>query len=116
MSILLSPYSIRWQRMLTLVRRRSVWWLVIGVVILDFAVQTVHVTNQTIILALHPDAQSRLVAGYMLFYSIGSALGAISATIVYANAGWSGVCILGGMISATAMLFAHLAYRKYSTV
>lgn len=94
----------------------SLWWLVIGVVILDFAVQAVHVTNQSIILALRPDAQSRLVAGYMLFYSIGSAIGAISATIVYANAGWSGVCILGGMISATAMLFAHLAYRKYSTV
>lgn len=94
----------------------SLWWLVIGVVILDFAVQAVHVTNQSIILALRPDAQSRLIAGYMLFYSIGSAIGAISATIVYANAGWSGVCILGGMISATAMLFAHLAYRKYSTV
>ncbi|CNI43156.1 MFS transporter [Yersinia pekkanenii] len=52
-------------------------------------------------------------AGYMLFHSIGSA---ISTTTVDANAGWSGVCVLGAMISAVAMLFLHLTYRKYSTV
>ncbi|CNH00930.1 putative transporter protein [Yersinia thracica] len=94
----------------------SLWWLVIGVVILDFSVQAVHVTNQSIILALRPDAQSRLVAGYMLFYSIGSAIGAISTTWVYSHAGWSGVCLLGAIISAVAILFLHLTYRKDSTV
>lgn len=93
----------------------SLWWLVVGVVILDFAVQAVHVTNQSIIFALRPDAQSRLVAGYMLFYSIGSAIGAISATLIYAYAGWLGVCALGAMISAVAMLFLHLTYRNHST-
>ncbi|MDA5523780.1 MFS transporter [Yersinia kristensenii] len=94
----------------------SLWWLVIGVVILDFAVQALHVTNQSIILTLRPDAQSRLVAGYMLFYSIGSAIGAISTTWVYSHAGWSGVCLLGAIISAIAILFLHLTYRKHSTV
>ncbi|EKN5156822.1 MFS transporter [Yersinia enterocolitica] len=93
----------------------SLWWLVIGVVILDFAVQAVHVTNQSIIFALRPDAQSRLVAGYMLFYSIGSAIGAIATTWVFAHAGWSGVCMLGAIISAVAILFLHLTYRKDST-
>ena len=52
--------------------------LVIGVVLLDLAVQAVHVTNQSIIFALHPEARSRLVGGYMVFYSIGSAIGAIA--------------------------------------
>ena len=93
----------------------SLWWLVLGVVILDFAVQAVHVTNQSIIFALRPDAQSRLVAGYMLFYSIGSAIGAIATTWVFAHAGWSGVCMLGATISAVAILFLHLTYRKDST-
>ena len=39
-------------------------------VLLDLAVQAVHVTNQSLIFAAYPDAQSRLVGGYMvlLFY------------------------------------------------
>ncbi|MFV8798706.1 hypothetical protein ACNSO8_08755 [Yersinia sp. LJYL362] len=51
----------------------------------------------------------------VLFYSIGSAIGAICTTWVFAHAGWSGVCILGAMTSAVAILFLHLAYRKHST-
>lgn len=79
--------------------------LVGGVVILDFAVQAVHVTNQSLILAASPAAQSRLVGAYMCFYSIGSALGAAAATQVYAAWDWVAVCILGATISAAAWLF-----------
>jgi predicted MFS family arabinose efflux permease len=78
--------------------------LVVGVVLLDLAVQAVHVTNQSIIFALHPEARSRLVGGYMVFYSIGSALGAITATMAYAHAGWDGVSLLGAMFSVAALL------------
>ena len=53
----------------------SILALLIGVVLLDLAVQAVHVTNQSVMFALHPEARSRLVGGYMVFYSIGSALG-----------------------------------------
>jgi predicted MFS family arabinose efflux permease len=79
--------------------------LIIGVVILDFAVQAVHVTNQSLIFAARPDAQSRLVGAYMCFYSIGSALGAAGATQVYSLWGWYAVCWLGAMISVAAWLF-----------
>ncbi len=78
--------------------------LLIGVVLLDLAVQAVHVTNQSIIFERHPEARSRLVGGYMLFYSIGSAIGAITSTMAYAHAGWSGVSVLGAAFSATALL------------
>ncbi|MGO2486582.1 MAG: MFS transporter [Pseudomonas taetrolens] len=79
--------------------------MVVGVVLLDFAVQAVHVTNQSLIFAASPDAQSRLVGAYMCFYSIGSGLGAIAATYVYAHFGWVAVCILGAAISASALLY-----------
>lgn len=79
--------------------------LIVGVVILDFAVQAVHVTNQSIIFAARPDAQSRLVGVYMTFYSIGSALGAITSTHVYALWGWTAVCILGACFSLAAFIF-----------
>ena len=72
---------------------------------LDLALQAVHVTNQSLIIAARPEAASRLVGGYMVFYSVGSAAGAIASTIVYAMAGWIGVCALGATISAGALLF-----------
>jgi predicted MFS family arabinose efflux permease len=80
--------------------------------LLDFAVQAVHVTNQSLIFAARPDAQSRLVGAYMCFYSVGSGLGAIAATYTYAQYGWVAVCFLGGGISAVALLYwAWLEYR-----
>jgi predicted MFS family arabinose efflux permease len=52
-----------------------------------------------------PEAHSRLVGLYMLFYAIGSGLGAISTTAAYAHAGWQGVCLLGATVSLSAMVF-----------
>ncbi|MEV0279061.1 MFS transporter [Streptomyces sp. NPDC050610] len=83
--------------------RTSLWALIVGVVLLDLAVQAVHVTNQTLIYALHPVAGSRLIGGYMVFYSIGSATGAIAATSLYAAAGWGAVCALGAAFSCAGL-------------
>ncbi|MDQ0741359.1 MFS transporter [Pseudomonas sp. W4I3] len=83
----------------------SLFAMVVGVVLLDFAVQAVHVTNQSLIFAARPDAQSRLVGAYMCFYSVGSGLGAIAATFTYAHFGWVAVCVLGAAISAVALLY-----------
>lgn len=83
--------------------RSSLWALVVGVILLDLAVQAVHVTNQTLIHALHPDAGSRLIGGYMVFYSIGSATGAIAATSLYTAVGWGAVCALGAAVSCLAL-------------
>jgi predicted MFS family arabinose efflux permease len=77
--------------------------LVCGVILLDFAVQAVHVTNQSLVFAARPNAQSRMVAAYMCFYSVGSAVGAAAATQVYALWGWIAVSLLGASISAMAL-------------
>ncbi|MFJ2894977.1 MFS transporter [Streptomyces sp. NPDC087218] len=84
--------------------RQSLWALVIGAVVLDLAVQAVHVTNQSLIHAVRPDAGSRLIGGYMVFYSVGSGAGALASTAVHARAGWGAVCLLGAAISALALL------------
>ncbi len=86
-------------------RVQSLPLLIAGIVLLDLAVQAVHVTNQSFILAARPEARSRLTAAYMVFYSIGSASGAIASTHVYARWGWNGVCLLGASVSAAALLF-----------
>jgi predicted MFS family arabinose efflux permease len=83
----------------------SILWLILGVVIIDFGLQATHVTNQGMIYRVRAEAQSRLTAAYMVFYSIGSALGSSLSTIVYAHAGWNGVCLLGAGISALTIAF-----------
>ncbi|ETT87378.1 MFS transporter [Viridibacillus sp. FSL R5-0477] len=85
--------------------------LVIGIVLLDLAVQAIHVTNQTMILPLRTEARSRLTAGYMVFYSIGSAGGSIASTQIYAHFGWGGVSLLGASVSAFALLFWAMTSR-----
>lgn len=82
----------------------SIPLLLVGVIFLDLAVQAVHVTNQSIILDRHPEARSRLIGGYMVFYSFGSAIGAVAATMAYAQAAWPGVVMLGAGLSAAALL------------
>ncbi|MFJ4440387.1 MFS transporter [Streptomyces sp. NPDC088923] len=83
--------------------RSSLWALAAGIVLLDLAVQAVHVTNQTLIHALYPEAGSRLIGGYMVFYAIGSATGALCATSLYAVAGWGAVCALGAAFSCLGL-------------
>lgn len=90
---------------------RSLFALVIGIILLDLAVQAVHVTNQSMIFALRPQARSRMVAGYMIFYSIGSAAGSIASTHIYAQYGWHGVCVLGASVSAVALIFWFITKR-----
>lgn len=41
----------------------------------------------------------------MMFYSAGSAGGALAATNMFAWAGWAGVCSLGASLSLIALLF-----------
>ncbi|WP_244563116.1 MFS transporter [Paenibacillus uliginis] len=90
---------------------QSLFALVIGIVLLDLAVQAVHVTNQTMILPLRTEARSRLTAGYMIFYSIGSASGSIASTHIYAHYGWDGVSLLGASVSVLALLFWAMTRR-----
>jgi predicted MFS family arabinose efflux permease len=83
----------------------SLWGLVCGVLLLDFGLQAVHVSNQSLIYRLRPEARSRLAAAYMVCYSIGCAIGSITSTAVYDRAGWFGVCVLGASINAIALLW-----------
>lgn len=82
----------------------SLLWLLVGVIALDFAVQAVHVSNQSLIIAARPAAASRLVGAYMCFYSLGSAAGAIVATQLYSHWGWQAVCLAGAAVSTCAFL------------
>jgi len=90
----------------------SLWALAIGIVLLDLGGQALHVTNQSLIFRTRQDAYSRLVGLYMLFYAVGSGLGAIGTTVTYAHFGWQGVCMLGALVSLLALLFWWVTQRQ----
>jgi predicted MFS family arabinose efflux permease len=78
--------------------------LAVGILVLDFAGQALHVTSQHLIVAANPAASSRIIGSYMTFYSVGTGSGAIAATSLYSLAGWGAVCVLGAGLSAMALL------------
>lgn len=95
----------------------TLWSLVIGIILLDFAVQAVHVSSQHLLTTAHPNRASSVIGAYMAFYSLGSALGAITTTWVYSKWGWPGSCWAGVAYSLSALIlwgFAQVTSRRDS--
>ncbi|EHO3249908.1 MFS transporter [Escherichia coli] len=82
----------------------SVLALIIGILVLDLTVQGVHITNQTVIYRIHPDARNRLTAGYMTSYFIGGAAGSLISALAWQHGGWAGVCLAGATIALVNLL------------
>ncbi|ACT00310.1 MFS transporter [Paenibacillus sp. JDR-2] len=93
--------------------KQSLVALIAGIILLDLAVQAIHVTNQSIIMRIRPEARSRLTAAYMIFYSMGSAFGSIASTNLYAYAGWTAVCWFGAGVSTITLLLWVFTNRPF---
>lgn len=81
--------------------RSSVVVLIIGIAVMDLGAQALHISNQSAIYALSPEARSRLTTAYMVAYFLGGAALSALTSSLYGSDGWGGVCLLGG---ATALL------------
>jgi predicted MFS family arabinose efflux permease len=78
--------------------------LAIGLVTFDLGVQGTHISNQTIIYALRPEARSRVNSAYMTAYFLGGATGSGLSALVYATHGWLGVAVVDTAFPALATL------------
>jgi len=85
--------------------------LVIGVILLDFGVQSALVSNQHIIYALRPEARARLNTIFMGAMFLGGAAGSAGATFAWSSGGWAAVVLVGLAFSAVGLLI-QLAGRK----
>ncbi|ECI3333542.1 MFS transporter [Salmonella enterica] len=94
----------------------SVLALIIGILILDLTVQGVHITNQTVIYRLHPDARNRLTAGYMTSYFIGGAAGSLISASAWQHAGWAGVCLAGVTVALLNLLIWWRGFHRQEAV
>lgn len=89
----------------------SIAGLVIGVIILDMGVQATHISNQSLIYALKPEARNRINTVYMVTYFIGGGIGTYLASIAWGYYHWTGVCILGIALSLIAVIIHLLSHK-----
>ncbi|EPR0426375.1 MFS transporter [Enterobacter hormaechei] len=94
----------------------SVLALIIGILVLDLTVQGVHITNQTVIYRVKPDARNRLTAGYMTSYFIGGAAGSLISASAWHHAGWTGVCAIGAIVAAINLLVWWRGYHRQEAI
>lgn len=83
---------------------RSALALIVGIVVLDLAVQGLHISNQSAIYSLDAEARSRLTTAYMVSSFLGGAILSALASALYASGGWGAVCTLGAVTATLGLL------------
>ncbi|WP_124258550.1 MFS transporter [Rhodococcus ruber] len=87
--------------------------LAVGVALLDLGIQGTHISNQSLIQRLRPDARSRLNTAYMTSYFLAGSLGSALSTAAYLTGGWRAVCVLGAAFpTAGFVLFVREFLRR----
>lgn len=92
-----------------LLGRHHLGWLIVGILLLDIGAQGLHITNQSEIYKLQPEARSRITSAYMTTYFIGGAVGSASSAAAWDAEGWSAVCAVG-------VTFCLIAVAIWATV
>lgn len=83
---------------------RSLAALIVGILLLDLAVQGAHISNQSEVYRLRPEARSRLTTAYMCANFSGGVIGSASSAAFYDIGGWSAVCTAGLVFSSVALV------------
>lgn len=77
----------------------SLIWFLVGMLMIDLALQGLHISNQQIVYRLAPQARSRINAVYMTTYFIGAALGSAAGSIAWNVGGWGMICATGAVLA-----------------
>ncbi len=85
--------------------------LVIGVIVLDFGMQSALVSNQALVYSLKPEARARLNTVLMGSMFFGGAIGSAAAITVWTHAGWIALAASGGLSSAIAVVLQIRPHR-----
>lgn len=114
------PMSIiAWSLLLTLFSFGVFWFggwtiagMVVGIVLMDLGIQATHISNQTMIHALMPQARNRIHCIYMTWYFVGGSLGSAAGTWSYSHWGWHGLCAAGMAFIALALAYWTLNRKR----
>ena len=87
--------------------------LIAGIMVLDFGIQAMHVTNQSQVFSLDPAARSRLNGAYMGAYFIGGALGTAISSAAWGLWQWPGVCAVGAAQGITLVVLGLPSVQQW---
>ncbi|APU16571.1 MFS transporter [Actinoalloteichus fjordicus] len=87
--------------------------LVLGIVLMDFGIQGVHLLNQSEVYRLAAQAPARLTTVYMTSYFIGGSAGTALGALSYQHWGWIGACaVAAGMIAVAVAVWLVDRFRS----
>ena len=90
--LMLLGWALLWQG------GHSLWAFLLGFLVVDGALQALHISNQNVVYALEPQARSRINAVYMTTYFVGAAGGSAVGAWAWLQAGWGGASLAGGTL------------------
>jgi predicted MFS family arabinose efflux permease len=90
----------------------SIVAIVIGIILLDLAMQCIHVSNQSRVYALIPEARNRLNTVYMTVSFMGTSLGSGIGLLVWDRGLWKGVCVAGMLLAVFAFIIYASTYKR----
>ena len=89
----------------------SVLGLVIGIVLIDIGLQGVHISNQTRVYSILPEARNRMNTVFMSFSFLGTAGGSAFGLFLWQFGGWHAVALGCLLLSGFAFLVYAVTYK-----
>lgn len=90
----------------------SLVWLVVGVLVMDAAMQALNVVNQAVVYDLLAEARSRITTVYVASLFAGAAIGSALGAVIYEHFAWVGAAATAAAFAA-AGLIGVLASRRH---
>ncbi|MCI5078178.1 MFS transporter [Oricola sp.] len=94
------------------ISQANFWALMVAGVLIDFGVQGNMVLSQRELYQLDEAIRSRLTAAYMTTFFLGGAVASALTSPVLTLFGWTGICLLGGLLPLTALAYFAVAERR----
>ena len=89
----------------------NIFLFIAGILLIDIAQQAIHITNQTRIYALVPEARNRLNTIFMSVSFVGAASGSAAGLVLWNKGGWSLFC-LGCALLVIINLLIYFAFDR----
>ncbi|MCZ8257390.1 MAG: MFS transporter [Polaromonas sp.] len=90
----------------------QLWLIALGAVVFDLGAQATLIAHQTIIYGIEPAARSRLNAVLFIGMFTGMASGAWLGSVVLAQYGWQGVCVMAAVSGVAALVVRLWPVKK----
>lgn len=92
----------------------SIAGIIFGIVLIDIGLQGVHISNQTRVYSILPEARNRMNTVYMSFSFLGTALGSAFGLLLWKMGEWHAVTLGCMALAAMSLIVYALTYQSKS--